>query len=73
MENPATWGRAEHVVSEALAQSDKNKLERRMGFSTTRLITDALRREGLLHEDGGDEELLPVQHASRDDHHDRMD
>jgi hypothetical protein len=51
MENPATWGRAEHVVSEALAQSDKNRLERRMGFSTTRLITDALRREGLLHEE----------------------
>jgi hypothetical protein len=51
MENPATWGHAEHVVSEALQRADDNRREMRMGLSATRLITDALRREGLLHEE----------------------
>jgi hypothetical protein len=51
MENPATWGRAERVVSDALEAALKARDEGYVGFSTPRQITDALRREGLLKED----------------------
>lgn len=48
MEDPSSWGRAERVVHEALRQVEQNRREMRMGLSAERLITDALRREGLL-------------------------
>lgn len=54
MENPATWGPAEHVVLKALDEHDENERrppdERLIGLSLVRRITDALRREGLLRE-----------------------
>lgn len=51
MENPATWGKAEHVVNDALAESDRAMLGGLIGLSLTRRITDALREAGLLKED----------------------
>lgn len=55
MENPATWGEAERIVSEVLnrffenqerAITDPDKVM--MGLSVERNITDALRAAGLL-------------------------
>jgi hypothetical protein len=53
MENPATWGKAEHIVDgvleshfEAMTSADLVT-----GPSLTRRITDALRAEGLLREE----------------------
>jgi hypothetical protein len=46
MENPQTWGRAEHVVHDVLNERHPSTL--RVGLSTARQITDALRRERLL-------------------------
>lgn len=55
MENPVTWGKAEHVVQEALARVRRNEEQphgqRRYGLSVARQITDALREAGLLKED----------------------
>lgn len=51
MENPATWGPAEHVVQEALDKAADAYTKKMVGLSTTRQITDALRREGLLVDD----------------------
>ena len=51
MENPATWGRAEHVINAVLANHQDN-LDRlgafRAELSLPRQIADALRHEGLL-------------------------
>jgi hypothetical protein len=51
MENPGTWGLAEHVVNKAL--NDHDRLMRAdeyfCGLSVVRKITDALRAEGLLN------------------------
>lgn len=55
MENPATWGDAEHVVSKVLDEFHENQ-ERAItdpdkaffGLSLERRITDALREAGLL-------------------------
>lgn len=51
MENPKTWGPAEHVVQEALDKAMDGFIKKQAGLSTTRQITDALRREGLLVDD----------------------
>lgn len=48
MENPATWGRAEKTVDEALRKAGQAKRLGVYGLSTVRQITDALRAEGLL-------------------------
>jgi hypothetical protein len=52
MENPATWGEAEKIVSRVITEHDA--LMRRepglCGLSLERQITDALRRAGLLAE-----------------------
>lgn len=57
MENPATWGEAERIVSEVLnrffenqerAITDPDKVM--MGLSVERKIVNALRAEGLLSE-----------------------
>jgi hypothetical protein len=50
MEDPATWTKAERVVSEALFGAEQARADGVIGLSTARRITDALRREGLLHE-----------------------
>lgn len=54
MENPASWGPAEHAVEQALQAYDENQArppgERTIGLSLNRQLTDALRREGLLRE-----------------------
>lgn len=53
MENPATWGKAEHTVSQVLDEFFANQ-ERTItdpaicGPSLERLITNALREAGLL-------------------------
>lgn len=49
MENPATWGKAELVVRDALAQYGTNA--QKFGFSLERCITDALREAGLLKDE----------------------
>lgn len=55
MENPATWGPAEHVVREVLSRHYENlrrpSEERQAGLSLERKITDALREAGLLRRD----------------------
>lgn len=48
MENPMSWGKAEHVVSDAIKQAERGREEMRMGFSMVKQITNALRAEGLL-------------------------
>jgi hypothetical protein len=57
MENPDTWGKAEHTVSNVIEQYflDKRKAmetgQFRAGLSLARQITDALRAAGLLKEE----------------------
>lgn len=48
MENPATWGPAEHVVSKALKDAAAARAQGVIGLSTVRQVTDALREAGLL-------------------------
>lgn len=50
MENPDTWGPAERVVAQALQEVEDRKKEFYAGLSTVRVITDALRKAGLLIE-----------------------
>jgi hypothetical protein len=53
MENPQTWGLAEHVVNRALNEHARLTSERTpvAGLSVVRKITDALRAEGLLKDE----------------------
>lgn len=51
MENPATWGPAEKVVSRILAEQDDVESQFLCGLSLARRITDALREAGLLREE----------------------
>src|SRR4051794_37298973 len=55
MENPATWGPAEHIVDDVLANDDANRTrppeERLVGASRAKQICDALRAAGLLADD----------------------
>jgi hypothetical protein len=51
MENPATWGRAEHVVSQAMDEAEDDLQQQVCGLSVVRQITDALRAAGLLKEE----------------------
>ena len=55
MENPATWGTAEKIVSKVLSETDNILPEFICGLSLERRITDALREAGLLKE-GNEEE-----------------
>ena len=48
MESPFSWGKAEHVVAEAISDAERAREEGRMGFSTPMRITNALREAGLL-------------------------
>jgi|CZKW01.1.fsa_nt_gi hypothetical protein len=55
MENPATWGRAEHVINEALKEYDWEINTAGggliIGLSLPRRIADALREADLLYTD----------------------
>lgn len=51
MENPATWGKAERVVADAMEAADEAYRTGYVGLSTVRQITDALREAGLLKEE----------------------
>lgn len=51
MENPATWGRAEQVISQAYQDWWKGRAEGRTGLSLPRRIADALRAAGLLRDE----------------------
>ncbi len=48
MENPATWGKAEHVVNDTIAEHDQvmRMSPGLCGLSLARRITDALREAG---------------------------
>lgn len=54
MENPDTWGPAEHAVRKVLDENFANQLkppsERMIGMSLERRITEALREAGLLRD-----------------------
>jgi hypothetical protein len=54
MENPATWGRAEQVISTVILEhwQEMSVAERMAGLSLERKIADRLRAEGLLREEG---------------------
>ena len=53
MENPATWTEVEHVVNRALMQHKSDRANGVIGLSSVRMITDALRRAGLLKDESG--------------------
>jgi hypothetical protein len=48
MENPATWGTAEHIVNNTYADWCDAREQDICGLSLARQITDALRAEGML-------------------------
>lgn len=48
MEDPATWDKAERVVQAAILEWERLQSKGVFGFSQTRTICDALRKEGLL-------------------------
>lgn len=50
MENPATWGKAEHVISDAYGEYHIAQNRGVIGASLVRCIADALRKHGLLIE-----------------------
>lgn len=52
MENPATWGEAERVIHSVLASTARAGEGFRYGLSVERQIADALRKAGLLKEEG---------------------
>lgn len=54
MENPQTWGEAEHVVYAALMEAEKLKAEGYVGYSKVQQITNTLREEGLLLDNAAD-------------------
>lgn len=51
MENPALWGEAEKIVAAALERAHEARLKMICGFSTPKIIVDALREAGLLVEE----------------------
>lgn len=51
MENPATWGEAEKVISDALRKADHAMTAGIIGLSRARRVADALRAAGLLKEE----------------------
>lgn len=50
MENPSTWTKLEKTIYEAIREAEDQRARRVIGLSTTRIIADALRREGLVEE-----------------------
>lgn len=63
VENPATWGKAERVIDEALDEADAAFQDQVCGLSVPRRIADALRQAGLLVETTSEtpEPVDPVQ------------
>lgn len=61
MENPGSWGLAEHVVNKALEEHDRLMRHEPglCGLSVVRKITDALRAEGLLISDQHETVITP--------------
>lgn len=55
MENPATWGKAEKIVAEAIAKHHELLAKHYCGLSEVRMITDALRAACLLKEETDEE------------------
>ena len=53
MENPATWGKLELVIDQALRESD---MTADFGLSLVRRVADKLRAEGLICEEVKDED-----------------
>lgn len=51
VENPASWGRAERVIHEALREADVAREAGVFGASRAAVVASALRREGLLSEE----------------------
>jgi hypothetical protein len=58
-ENPASWGKAERVVSEAIRSARQAHAELVVGLSEVMQITNALRAAGLLKEEAEEEVVLP--------------
>lgn len=59
-ENPASWGEAQHVISEALQAAEEGRRAGQIGFTTPTLIFNALVAAGLLQDDRED---LPSDEA----------
>lgn len=62
MENPATWGNAEHVIDQAFRdlEEDLRAGTAVIGLSLTRRIADALRKADLLKDEAKpDAEIEP--------------
>jgi hypothetical protein len=60
MENPATWGRAEGIISRAYAEWSESRNKGIIGLSLARQIADALRDAGLLIEPQVEENITDV-------------
>lgn len=56
MENPASWGRAEHVISETYIEWQEARERGAVGGSLAMTIANALRREGIIDEPTNREE-----------------
>lgn len=50
MENPASWGKVEQVIFEAIQKHEQMLKEHIFGLSEVRMIADALREAGLIRE-----------------------
>lgn len=48
VENPATWTKATHVISDALAEAQRQQAEKVFGLSSARIVEDALIAAGLI-------------------------
>lgn len=52
MENPASWGRAERIISRTIqANQEETGAFGRIGWSLPKQIAEALRKAGLLKEE----------------------
>jgi len=61
MENPNTWGKVRKVISDTIAQHDKNMKAGVCGYSLETMIYNALHNRGWLVEDSKDlEETFKV-------------
>jgi len=71
MENPATWGLAERVISDARAEWHRAGRMGVYGPSLPRAVADALRKAGLLAEEPGRpwQQTVALLRAYRSDHH----
>ena len=58
MENPATWGKLERTIGDAIQEAEQARANQVIGLSMVRRIADKLRAEGLVLHDPEQREQL---------------